>query len=366
MIRRIWIHNYKCFVNFEFRPEPFQFIMGENGSGKTALWEALRVLRDLTAGSSSLDTLLPSSSLTRWISDSRQAFVLEVELDHDAYAFRLAIERDGQARPRIVRESVDLNGKPIFAFENGEVQLFDDEFAKRVAYPFTWYQSALATIYPRPENTSLTRFKNWLANLYFIKINPFNMDELATGESPAPSIDLSNYASWYRELTQSAPERVHGHLREDLKNVLPNFRQLSLQPVNRQAKILVADFDAGSQVASFFFRELSDGQRTLIALYTLLHCSVVGGRFLYLDEPENFVALREIEPWLAKLEMQAEDHRCQVFLASHHPEFINRLAIRHGVQLVRQEPGFVGAQRFEYGADEPLTPAELVARGWNE
>jgi predicted ATPase len=50
MLRRIWVNNYKCFVNFEFKPQSFQFIMGANGTGKTALGEVLQVVRDFATG----------------------------------------------------------------------------------------------------------------------------------------------------------------------------------------------------------------------------------------------------------------------------------------------------------------------------
>ena len=46
------------------------------------------------------------------------------------------------------------------------------------------------------------------------------------------------------------------------------------------------------------FNELSDGQQTLIALYALLHFLVQENTTLCIDEPDNFVALAELQPWL--------------------------------------------------------------------
>src|ERR1035438_8231016 len=58
---------------------------------------------------------------------------------------------------------------------------------------------------------------------------------------------------------------------------------------------LEAWFVGGTQ---FRFNELSEGQRCLICLYAILHFVLAKGHTAILDEPDNFVSLREIQPWL--------------------------------------------------------------------
>ena len=45
MITRIYIDNYKCFVNFEYQPGHLQLLMGSNGTGKSAVFDVLETLR---------------------------------------------------------------------------------------------------------------------------------------------------------------------------------------------------------------------------------------------------------------------------------------------------------------------------------
>ena len=45
MISRIYIDNYKCFTNFEYRPGALQLLLGANGTGKTGVFEVLKALR---------------------------------------------------------------------------------------------------------------------------------------------------------------------------------------------------------------------------------------------------------------------------------------------------------------------------------
>jgi predicted ATPase len=37
MLKRIYIHNYRTFVNFEWEPPPACVLVGANGVGKSAL-----------------------------------------------------------------------------------------------------------------------------------------------------------------------------------------------------------------------------------------------------------------------------------------------------------------------------------------
>ena len=37
------------------------------------------------------------------------------------------------------------------------------------------------------------------------------------------------------------------------------------------------------------------------------------------DEPDNFIALQEIQPWLVSLCQAVEDHGSQALIISHHP-----------------------------------------------
>ena len=109
---------------------------------------------------------------------------------------------------------------------------------------------------------------------------------------------------------------------------------------------------------------LTLGQRCLICLYAILHFVVGRGFTILLDEPENFISLREIQPWLMAMADAVDEGKGQVFLISHHPEILNQWAPDFGVQFVREGVGPVRVREFQGASESSLTPAELVARGW--
>jgi len=112
------------------------------------------------------------------------------------------------------------------------------------------------------------------------------------------------------------------------------------------------------------FMELSDGQRALILLYSVLHFLLQEGRTVFLDEPENYVALDEIQPWLLSAADVVDGGSGQLVLVSHHPEIFNQWAVSHGlVTEERDACGPVRIRKFSPPATD-LTPAETIARGW--
>ena len=114
---------------------------------------------------------------------------------------------------------------------------------------------------------------------------------------------------------------------------------------------------------SLSLERLSAGQRNLVALFTILYAAIGRDTTVCIDEPDNYVALREIQPWLTLLRDRVEDENGQCLLISHHPELINYLAAKNGVLLYRDESGPARTKPFEWKGDDVILPAELVARG---
>lgn len=372
MLDRIYVDNYRCMVNFECRFGPKQLILGPNGGGKSTLFDALALLRDYCALGLQVDHRLAGFTRTRWQDLPEQTFELDVSGNDGLYTFRLVVDSWGYptARPRIRKEEVFFSGKPIFRFDQGDVHLFNDRHEEKVTYPFDWFRSALATVTERAENTKLSWFKRWLANLLFISPDPHQMSPLAEKEAPAPAANLSNFAAWYRHLRLESDD--HGLL-ADLREAVPCFESMDLKDAGLGNRFLVLTFSIegnpgqGKRYFTHPFHELSDGQRVLIGLYTVLHFALEGGSNLFFDEPDNYIALAEIQPWLEKIldRVDEENSNSQVTIISHHPELLNRLALQGGLVLDRPEGRHTRARPFNDPAETGLTPAELVTRGWD-
>ncbi len=133
MFKRIYIDNYKSFVNFDLRFQELTLLVGQNGTGKTAVLDVMYALRRLLEGTVRVTdrNAFPPSSLTRWQERDVQAFQLEVELDGESFQYRLDVEHDRrERRARIILETLSRNEGPLFSFAGGDVQLYRDDHSE--------------------------------------------------------------------------------------------------------------------------------------------------------------------------------------------------------------------------------------------
>jgi hypothetical protein len=371
MLDRLYVDNYRCMVNFDCRFSPAQLILGPNGAGKTTLLDVVCLLRDFCIAGIPSENSFVDSTRTRWQNVAEQTFELDASGNGGQYTLRLVVDRWGSpARARVLKEEVLFSGKPIFRFLQGEVHLFNDRHEEMVQYPFDWHRSALATTTERPENTKLSWFKRWLGGVLYLSPDPHQMSGLADRESRYPTRDLSNFAAWYRHLRLESDDQT---LFDDLREVIPGFESMALKDAGMGYRVLLLNFFAdgaqGQARSSFsqFFNEVSDGQRVLAGLYTALRFALKPETTLLFDEPDNFIALKEIEPWLDAVLQKVEDadNNTQVLIVSHHPELLNRLGFKSGVVLDRPGGRHTRTQAFSDPLQTGLSPAELVARGWD-
>jgi hypothetical protein len=370
MLERLYVDNYRCLVNFECRLAAKQLIVGPNGSGKTTLFDILALLREFCFHGNQVEDRFVGPTRTRWQDVAEQTFELDVSGNGGRYTFRLVVDAWGSpARLRVVKEEVDFSGRPIFRFAKGEVHLFNDRHEDKVQYPFDWHRSALATIAERKDNTKLWWFKRWLGGLLFISPDPRRMVPVAARESASPAMDLSNFADWYRHLRLESDDRA---LLDDLREALEGLDGMDLKDAGLGNRVLTVTFstDEGEggtrRSIPYYFNELSDGQRVLIGLYTVLHFGLRPSATVCFDEPDNFIALREVQPWLTRVLDRVEDTdpSPQVLIISHHPELLNRMAFQDGLLLDRPAGRHTRARPFDDPSQTGLSPAELAARGW--
>jgi len=362
MLKRIYIDNFRCFVNFEYKPESKQLLLGANGTGKSSLLEAVRLLKEFIKGR---DIPFTQSSRTRWQDRPLQVFEIEALIDETQFLYRVEIRYSSKSNaPSVSLERLSVGGSAIFELANGEMRSLLKGSEQTVFLRGDAAESSLhlATF----GNPHVRRFIDWMSTVHYFKIDAYEgkMDEAADAEDFYPDFELENLAGWYRHLLEVDPDG-NDAFRASMKEVLPGFLNLRFSSEDDGAKKLRADFSSPADTRlTVSIRELSDGQRCLIALYMIQHFLISQGHTVIVDEPDNFVSLREIQPWLLEAERAVEDHGGQLILISHHPEILNQWSQEHGLRFFREENGHVRTEKFKPDPDGFLQPSELVARGW--
>lgn len=357
-------------VNFELKLDRVNLLLGVNGCGKSSVFDALRNVQDFVIEQEPVSTIFRSREQTRWLQKDIQTFELDIFLDGNLYRYKLGIRHEEEpGTTQVIKEELTVNDNPLFIYNDGMARLYRDDHTKGTEYPFTMTYSGVGFLDERKDNKLLTQFKRELGRLIVVRPAPMLMEQQSSGEDRRIKKMMENFPSWYRYISQTEGE-LGTQLFPALNEVLPGFRSLSFDSYGEGTKVLKANFAApgGGKFSLNFSRELSDGQKMLIALYTLLIFSrSQEQRFsLLIDEPDNFLALGAIQPWLDQLADDAGRSIEQVALISHHPEVINYLGNAHGYWFDWDETYCTRIAGTPKRAVDGLTLAETVARGWEE
>lgn len=369
MLNHIHIDNFKSFVNFECKPEALHLLLGDNGSGKTTVFDVLDGLRRfLNEGTESKDEF-PTSTLTAWDTRNDQSFELGVAGNGGQYLYQLVLDHDRNGmRNRIKEERLTFDGKPLYHFDGSDAHLYRDDFSQGPVFPYDWSRSHIPTIPERHDNQRLTWFRDRVQRIYVFSPDPLRMEARSEGELERPDRQMHSLVSWLRHLSQESVDTIT-RLRDCLRDeVIEGLDNMKLEKVSDTTRTLKFEFRFGSNGKSKPFSlsldQLSEGQRNLVALFAILHAAIEADATVCIDEPDNFVALRELQPWLTQLRDFVHDKAGQCLIISHHPELINYLAAQHGLVLYRDETGPSRVKPFEWNDNDVISPAELIARGW--
>ena len=376
MVKRIYVDNFRCLVNFELKLDRVNLLLGSNGTGKTTVFDVLHRLQEFVSGNAKVLAAFPSADLTSWQTSPTQRFEVELQVGPTSedpfgpasYGYSLVLEHDTERRQaKVQSETLTIDGRTLFHFQEGTAELYHDDFTRGPQYPSDWTQSGVGVLQPRPDNKKLTRFRKEMQKTIIVGIQPALMTSESREEAAGLSQNMENFVSWFRYLSQEHTGALLAIFSE-LKRVLPGFSACNLKEAGeaRVMKVLFDRPDGSGRPIPYDFNALSHGKRALIALYSLLFGLKDEGVSLFVDGPDNFVALREIQPWLTALTDLAGDGIEQAVLISHHPEIINYLAASSGRWFERESnvPARVSDKPTVTVAE--LTPAETIARGWEK
>ncbi len=365
MLTRVYIDNFRCFSSFELKPDRINLLFGANGSGKSSFLDVFDRIVGLILDGRDVDECFAETDLTRWDSRQEQRFELDLSIGDATFTYRATLERRSTGGGMALgAERVTCGDRTLFRYEGGEVHLHRNDGSEGTRFPFRDNRSFIAGIEERSETMDLMRFLTRLRGLRTYKLEPGRMASVTQEEQQRLLKDGANFASWYRHLAQERAGDIP-RLFEQLTEALPDFQALALKGAGKQGRTrdLVVQMRAEGQPSyDVDFDAVSDGQRALVALYALLVDIGATPRSVLLDEPENYVGLPELQPWLQLLD-DALGETGQLFLISHHPEVIDFLAPENPILFERPGGGPVRVRSAEFQRGGGLKASQQIARG---
>ena len=240
VIKRLYIHNFRCLENFELPIEGRSSILliGRNGAGKSTVGFALEVLQRIARGTNRVGELIKPKDFARGRSDAPIRFELEVELDKQIYGYEIAFELPDSFRElRVREEKLSAGGKVVYSRDLATVHLTKTVQAKEAVFSVDWHLVALPIIQQLPKENTIDLFKEWLGRTLILRPQPSQILGYSQEETLLPNVEVSNIGAWFSGMIAHAPaaySTIEKYLRQvmadldDIKNPLVGTESRSL------------------------------------------------------------------------------------------------------------------------------------------
>ena len=248
----------------------------------------------------------------------------------------------------------------------GEAQLYDDNYVPVPnTFPFDWTLSGIGTLRERPNNRKLTRFKKEIGNYIIVSSCPPLIEPETRSADEFLEPLMENFVGWFNRYSQENMGSIEA-LFKALRESLPGFKSIRVRESGETSRALKSVFlNSSNKSVEYGFDQLSDGQRALIVLYSLI--LLADHRVsLFIDEPDNYLSLREIKPWLAHATEECGEAVEQIIIVSHHPVTIDHMAGAQGRWFSRQGDGPVRVNDEPQTESGGLSISETIIRGYQE
>lgn len=324
MIKRIYLHRYRCFENFTFdlSQTTSALIIGKNGSGKSTLWQALGLFQQIGQGTSRLRELVQESDFTHSKTDLPMRFEIDLELNQKQYQYSILLDFPANFREvRVAEETLKVDGDEIFSRQQALITM-----QQGTTFSLDWHQLALPVINERPGYTSINTLKRFFESMLLISPIPTNMTGFSEAETHELANDASNFASWTLTFLSEHPAG-YNEIMNYLQFVMPDLASFENSPRGETGKQLRVKFhDKGKPELKLDFKYLSAGEKCyFIAALIIAVNRHRGPIFCFWDEPDNHLSLNELAQFTMELR-KLSNHQGQFLATSHNSEVIRRFS----------------------------------------
>ncbi|MGP8244553.1 MAG: AAA family ATPase [Bryobacteraceae bacterium] len=328
MIRRLYVHNFRCLENFELpvSGQSSLLLIGKNGAGKTAIGLALEILQKIGRGASRVGELVKPGDFTRERADVPMRFEIEIELEGRIYGYSIAFQlATGLKGLHVLEEKLTVDGKPLYTREPEEIRVAS---TKEVSFNVEWDFVALA-MFPQP-----LVFKQWLARTLILRPTPVLILGDSKDETLEPNPQVTDFGAWFAGLLAYAPSS-YAKVDEYLRQVMPDLKDIKNPLIGADSRSLVIQFSNDQGTLKLPFGALSDGEKCFMICALVIAANDAYGPLLcFWDEPDNYLAISEVGHFVLALR-KAFQAGGQFIATSHNAEAIRRFSDENTFVLYR-------------------------------
>ena len=327
MIQELYVHNFRCLENFKLSLKDMSsvLIIGKNGVGKTTIANALAVFQKIGRGVNRVGQLIESSDFTRGNKTIPMRFELQVLLNDKLYIYKLAFELpDNFKEPRILEETISVDGQIIYSRQDAEVTLYKNTVNKEAIFFVDWHLVALPVIQTQ-QGEPLHIFQSWLANMLILSPIPMMMKGDSNGSTLQPDRYVSNFGEWLTGLLVAYPS-AYSLIDNYICSVIPDFDSVQNELIAKEARNITVQFKKEQANFSIDFNQLSDGEKCFfIAAVVIATNKYRHSLFCFWDEPDNYLSISEVGQFVTTLRRSFKGNG-QILVTSHNAQAIEKFS----------------------------------------
>ena len=339
MLRKIKIDNYKMFRDFELDfTDGITLICGPNGSGKSALREVLFVISNFLAipdvterVAKSVISSFPYEVFCRWMPQKNGYNDIRIYFEIDGinesgenvyYIYDLTVRYSfSDRKSRVHEESLIVRTidetKKIVSFINGDLTIFTENGNMLNFYAD---QNISGLVTASRNNSKIKLFGELITKIIAVYLTPALIAQDFTVGSQTIGSQGEYFTAWnFQKLNRQPHKQIM--VFEQCKSFIPGFIAVYYNSIGDSYRCK-ASVEYNGKSYELALNELSDGQKILFALYSII-INVPDGSILLIDEPENFLAPTELQPWLDAVNDAWEERNIQFILITHNPKTLN-------------------------------------------
>lgn len=353
MIHKISVSNFKAIKSASVKMTDLTVFVGNNGSGKSSLIEALQTLQQillygLSAGFNerwfglehirNASTPAAKGSVKNTIFENDIQIQIQGKIGREKYLYAISFNTTANGNLYLVTsELLEKDKETIFRAEivdeKGNAQLFLEKNPKAVNYMANRLVIAEKNLHDNHE--FVFKIANYIASWQFLTLEPEKMYFPSQRDYGQIQVRMKssgeNIADFFSRLQDDA---VKNELISDkMRYVLPEFEIIGREEISIQKKIylfLQGQYD-NKRLPSWL---LSSGTLRILAILAVFH-SVEVPPVIFIEEIENGLDPRTLNMLVGEIRGLLPEN--QVIATTHSPYFLDLVALKHIVVAERNK-----------------------------
>ena len=362
-LKSLYINNYRCLQNFtiDFEQSDALLLLGRNGMGKTTVLGVLSIIHSIACGTDQVGDLFNRRDFAFGQFDAPMRFEISMEIDGVIYKYSFAVVPSSDANEVSILEEGLKAGDTVFFSRSSDGGLFLSKDNALCDCPIGSDRFFLALSSGSNRcGVACEKVRAFISSWLLVSPWPSSIRKGFSRNESFLALDASNFLSWFRSIIV----RNVGFTDQLMKYLGNGFfkERVSFSwtdPTKERENDMLFSFsdDSSGKVWEGRFSEMSDGEKIFVIGAALMTCNAIrGGTFCFWDEPDNFLAISEVQGFITRLRKSFGHDRGQLVITSHNIETIRTIGI--DATAIIQRASQLEPARIQFARDNLRTAEE--------